>query len=58
MNLYIFCGIISLQKNKNKNHTMLKNIERRSYNYYRTAQTKKLAHRAKHERIMRLQGWD
>ncbi len=36
---------------------MLERVEKRSYNYYRTAQVKKIAHRAKHERIMKLQGW-
>ena len=37
---------------------MLRNIEKRSYNYYRKAQVKKIAHTAKHERIMKLQSWD
>lgn len=50
--------MIWLQYNKNKNTTMLTLMKRRTYNYYRKADMKKIASQATRERLIKLSNFN
>lgn len=46
--------MILLKHNTNKNTTMIDALKKKTYNYYRTADVKKIASESKKERLIRL----